>query len=174
MSNVRLVPFDEQYLDLVLSWVNSDFVRDAVGTVRPITLTQHRQWYTRLQEDASRLVMIIRDEQADAPCGVIGLSGIDTTYRNAELWIYLGTPDQQRKGIGREAVQAMLKLAFHTLGLHRVYLHVFAFNDIAHKFFAACGFRDEGTLREAAFKQGRFWDKHVMGLLESEFREIAP
>jgi RimJ/RimL family protein N-acetyltransferase len=158
----------------VLSWVNSDFVRDAVGTVRPITTAQHWRWYERLQSDQSQLVLIVRDEQAGEPVGVIGLKGIDTTYRNAELWVYLGRPESQRKGMGRQAVCNMLDFAFDTLGLHRVYVHVFDFNEAAHRFFAACGFQDEGLLREAVFKQGRFFDKRVMGVLEREFREHRP
>ena len=31
-------------------------------------------------------------------------------------------------------------------------------------------FRHEGTMRDAAFKDGRYEDVHLMGMLRSEFR----
>jgi RimJ/RimL family protein N-acetyltransferase len=63
----------------------------------------------------------------------------------------------------------MLAYAFGSLGLHRVYVHVFGFNEGAHAFFAAAGFRDEGTERDAVFRHGRFHDMWLMSMLAPEF-----
>ncbi|MGQ9554289.1 MAG: GNAT family N-acetyltransferase [Anaerolineae bacterium] len=37
-----------------------------------------------------------------------------------------------------------------------------------------CGFKQEGVLREAGYKNGRYFDILVMGILESEWRESHP
>ncbi len=168
----RIVPFEESHLPAVLAWVNDPAVRDAVGTVRPIAMAQHREWYAALQRDPRRLYLII--EEDGHAVGMIGLNGIDLQYRNAELWLYLGDESTRRKGTGRRAVRQMAELAFQTLGLNRLCAHVFHYNERALAFFKACGFVPEGRLREAAFKHGAFCDKHVLGLLAREFANTKP
>ena len=165
---IELRPFEESHLPEVLGWVNSDAVRDTIGTVRPVSMTEHRRWYERVQGDPTRLTLVIHDAESNAPRGLIGLTGIDPVYRNAEVWLYLGEAGAQRRGHGRAALLAMVGLAFDTLNLHRVYAHVFDSNEPARRFFVACGFREEGRLREAVFKKGRWVDKHVLGLLAHE------
>jgi RimJ/RimL family protein N-acetyltransferase/SAM-dependent methyltransferase len=173
MSSVVLTPLEEEHLPKVLAWINTPFVSEAVGTVRPVSMYEHRRWYERLQQDPTRLVLVIGDvESGSQPVGLVGLSNIDHVYRNAELWIYLGERTRLRRGFGRAAVYEMLDIAFGRLGLHRVYIHVFEYNDTAQGFFAACGFHPEGRLRQAAFKRGRFWDKLVMSLLAAEFESV--
>jgi UDP-4-amino-4,6-dideoxy-N-acetyl-beta-L-altrosamine N-acetyltransferase len=171
MQSVTLVPFDENHLPLVLKWVNDADLRDAIGTVRPISMTQHRAWYDNLQGDQRRLhLVVLADGQA---AGMVGLRGIDLVGRCAELWVYIGDSSMRRQGIGKTAVREMLFWAFETLGLHRVFIHVFAYNVAALRFFEAYGFRREGVLREAVFKRGRYWDKHVLSILETEHQSSA-
>ena len=168
MSTTRVVPFEESHLPTVLAWVNDPAVQDAIGTVRQISMAQHREWYAGLQRDRGRLYLIILE--GDTAVGMIGLHGIDLQYRNAELWLYLGEEAARRKGTGDRAVRHVAALAFRTLGLHRLYVHVFDYNERALRFFLSCGFVQEGRLRQAAFKRGGFCDKHILGLLATEFQ----
>ena len=167
MTVVELRPFEEDDLPRVLAWANSDFVRCAVGTVRPISMFEHRRWYERIQADTSRLTLTICSNQDDQKVGLIGLTGIDQTYRSAEIWLYLGEPQFQGKGFARGAVTNLLELAFNTLGLHRITAQVFSYNDKACRFFLACGFKEEGRLREAAFKSGSL---HACRVPHRDFR----
>ncbi len=174
MSTIVLRPLEEEHLPVVLTWVNTPFVHESVGTVRPVSMSEHRQWYQRLQRDPTKLVLVMCDTANSLrPVGLVGLTGIDLVYRNAELWLYLGERASQRRGFGRIAVTDMLEIAFGRLGLNRVYIHVFEYNETALAFFAACGFRHEGRLRQAAFKKGRYWDKLVMSMLASEFQPVG-
>ena len=171
MQSAKLIPFEETHLPIVLRWVNDSYIQDAIGTIGPVTMTQHRVWYSKLQNDQTRLALIIEDEN-DIPVGLIGLSGIDLRYRNAELWIYLGEESARGKFVGRTAVKLMCEMAFETLALHRLYVHVFDYNPIAQKFFKSCGMTEEGVLRESAFKHGVFIDKHVLSILDREFKSL--
>ena len=170
MNLVKLVPFEEQHLPTVLEWVNTPSVRDNIGTIRPVSMVEHREWYRAVQTDKSRLQLIISDSKRNAPIGMVGLASIDQSYRNAELWLYLGEASSRRKGFGRAAVAEMLKMAFGSLGLHRVYAHVFEFNEPAKRLFSSCGFTFEGTLRDAAFKGGRFVNKDLFSILATEWQ----
>ena len=64
----------------------------------------------------------------------------------------------------------MLDHAFGVLGLHRIALFVFEFNDRAIRAYRRCGFVVEGRSRESIFRDGRWWDEIAMSVLESDWR----
>lgn len=163
-----IVAFEQEHLEAVHGWVNDPALRELIGTIRPVSLFEHRRWYEAVIQDKSKLVQAILAKEGEAPVGLIGLTSIDLNYRNAELWLYVAKTSDRRQGCGRAAVHEMLRWAFGTLGLHRVFVTVFDYNETALAFFKACGFREEGRLRGAAFKRGRFVDKHILGILENE------
>lgn len=169
-SVARLAPLDRKFLPVVREWILSPETRELVGTIRPPNDVQHERWYETLQTDRTRHTCMVLDARNGRPLGICGLIDINEIYRNAELWIYLGESAKRRTGAGRSAVVDLLAFAFDTLGLHRVYVHVFGFNAAAHAFFARCGFKDEGVEREAVFKRRRFHDVWLMGILDREIR----
>ena len=67
----------------------------------------------------------------------------------------------------------MVDHAFEPLGLHRVALSVFAFNERAIRAYRRVGFVIEGRAREAIWRDGRWWDELHMSVLEPEWRRRA-
>jgi RimJ/RimL family protein N-acetyltransferase len=106
------------------------------------------------------------------PIGLVSLIGIDPVHHHAEFHILIGEPAAHGKGIGTEATKAMLRHGFMDLNLHRIFLHVLTTNHAAIHVYEKVGFRGEGTLRQAAFKNGAYHDVYVMGLLQAEWREL--
>jgi RimJ/RimL family protein N-acetyltransferase len=70
----------------------------------------------------------------------------------------------------RDTVLVLLRLAFDKVGLHRLHLHVFDFNERAISCYEKCGFRREGMLRDYWFKNGKLRDTLLMSISESEYR----
>lgn len=165
----RTLPLDDRHLDRILTWLQDQDLRDHIGTVYPISRPQHLEWYRTVTSDRSRLVMAIESDEAGGHVGMIGMNGIDLVYRSAELWIYLGDPAARGMGVAQAAFEQVVRFGFDTIGLNRIFVQVFGFNERAQRFFQACGMRHEGTLRDAVFKRGRFHDKLVYGLLAREF-----
>ena len=64
----------------------------------------------------------------------------------------------------------MLDHAFGALGLHRIALFVFEFNERAIATYRRCGFVVEGRARESIFRDGRWWDELAMSVLERDWR----
>ena len=62
----------------------------------------------------------------------------------------------------------LVEFAFRDLGLHRVWLQVFATNARALKAYEKAGFAREGRMREGVFVDGRFVDVVAMGILADE------
>ena len=64
-----------------------------------------------------------------------------------------------------------MRYAFETLNLNRVWLHAFEYNKGGLRAYEKVGFKREGVLRQDCFREGRYWDTIVMGLLREEWLE---
>jgi RimJ/RimL family protein N-acetyltransferase len=84
--------------------------------------------------------------------------------------ITMGVKDAWGHGYGTEATQLMLDHAFGSLGLHRIALTVFEFNERAIRAYRRCGFVVEGRARESIWRDGRWWDELAMSMLATEWR----
>jgi RimJ/RimL family protein N-acetyltransferase len=108
--------------------------------------------------------------EADGKCiGRCGLHGIDPNARHAELGIGIGDKDYWDRGYGRDAVRLLLGYAFRVRNLRRVWLEVHAANDRAIRSYRACGFVEEGRLREHVWLNGLYVDNVLMGVLRDEW-----
>src|SRR6185312_2261295 len=137
---------------------------------RHIGIEVDEQWFEQyLQRRGTDVRCAICAGGEREPIGVVSLTGIDPVHKRAELHIMLGDRAAHGHGIGTEATRAMLGHGFRDLNLHRIYLFVLDSNAAAQRMYEKAGFRHEGTMRDAAFKNGRYEDVHVMGLLASEF-----
>ncbi len=66
----------------------------------------------------------------------------------------------------------MLHHGFCTLGLTRIEARQLLSNQASVRLFEKCGFRVEGVLRKAVFKDGRHQDLNLMAILREEFDEL--
>jgi RimJ/RimL family protein N-acetyltransferase len=83
----------------------------------------------------------------------------------------VGDPEDRHRGYGAEAIDAILRYGFEELGLNRVGLSVFAFNEDAISTYEKLGFREEGRLRKALKRDDGFHDAILMSISQSEWRE---
>ena len=86
--------------------------------------------------------------------------------------ISLGEHDAWGQGYGTEATRLMLGLAFDSIGLHRVGLSVFSFNERAIRSYEKAGFRLEGRARDAILRDGERRDELSMAILAPEWRAL--
>ena len=89
------------------------------------------------------------------------------------MGITIGDKDFWGRGYGRAAVRLLLRYAFMLRNLRRVWREVHAENERAVRAYKACGFVEEGRLREQAWLDGRYVDMVYMGVLREEWRKGA-
>ncbi|KAF2008108.1 acyl-CoA N-acyltransferase [Amniculicola lignicola CBS 123094] len=112
--------------------------------------------------------------EAGVAIGQILLAGLSPNmkhHRSAEIGIDI-LPPYQGKGYGTEAINWVLAHAFRRVGLHRVDIRAFEWNDGAVRLYKKLGFKEEGRKREALWHEGRWWDGIDMGMLEREWWEM--
>jgi RimJ/RimL family protein N-acetyltransferase len=118
---------------------------------------------------ADSLSMAIHVRDTDRLIGTCALSQLDSDNGSALYHITIGEKDAWGHGYGTEATALMMGHAFGGLGLHRIALSVFAFNERAIRSYQSVGFVIEGRAREAIWRDGRWWDEISMSLLDSDW-----
>lgn len=103
------------------------------------------------------------------PLGILSLMNINEANASADLSVIVGSEEARRQGYGTEAIALLLDYAFGRLGLRRVGLSVFEFNEAAISTYERLGFRKQGRLRQAVNRNAVLYDALLMSLLKSEW-----
>lgn len=144
---------EEEDLDIVLHWRNSDRIRANMYTDRIITIDEHRAWFKRLKNDEHSLCMIF--EKKKHPIGVINFTQIDPVNRTCSWGFYLGEENLPR---GTGSIMGILALdyAFERLGMHKICGEAFAFNQASIRYHQKLGFVKEGRFAKHLKKYGNY------------------
>ena len=132
-----------------------------------------RQFVGQWSEDRHRAALTSRDaryyvsETGSAIDADVILRGLAEDSRSIELKrIVVAAPGQ---GLGRRILTDIIRIAFRELGAHRLFLVVFEDNSRARHLYESIGFKYEGIMREAAHRNGSWFNLHLMSILESEY-----
>lgn len=97
------------------------------------------------------------------------LHQIDQTSRTCQIGIGIGDASYRGRGFGREALQLLLGYAFQIRNMRKVWLSVVGNNEAAIRSYVACGFVEEGRLKEQAWLEGSYDDLVYMGLFQRDW-----
>ncbi|MFC4712849.1 GNAT family N-acetyltransferase [Planococcus dechangensis] len=143
------------------------------GWSHPISSEQQIEWFQRQALDTHNLRFAI-DTKEDGFIGVSTITNIDIKNRSAYHGIIIGKKNMQGHGYGRDTVMTTMKYAFEELQLHRldgdiVEHNVPSYNLFVHK----CGWKEEGRIREHAYRNNRYYDRIIVGILKNEYEELC-
>lgn len=109
--------------------------------------------------------------EIDEYLGTVSLKEIDQQNRNAEYAISLRRM-AQGKGVGYIATKEILEIAFHELGLEKVYLNVLSENQRAIRLYEKCGFIFEGEFRNHLFLREQYQNLRWYAMLRKEYQKL--
>ncbi|MGJ3240357.1 MAG: GNAT family N-acetyltransferase [Anaerolineae bacterium] len=101
--------------------------------------------------------------------GTCGFHKLSQSNRHAEIGYELHS-NYWRQGIMSEALKALIRFCFDELDLHRLYADVTEGNQASAGILLRLGFSQEGTWREAVWKETQFRDLWLFGLLRHEYQ----
>ena len=171
-GKVRLRAFREDDLKNSVAWLNNPAVTRFLLQMRPWSLVEEKAWIDRVMrnEDPTAVNFVVETTDGEY-VGSTGLMHIDRRNRSAEAGIVIGRPEEWGRGLGTDAMKALLRHGFEELNLHRVALRVYTFNERAIRSYQKLGFTEEGRLRQAVFRHGAWHDVILMSILQPEFFE---
>jgi RimJ/RimL family protein N-acetyltransferase len=134
----------------------------------PVKTTQLVQFVQSLEGNQTILVLGIYDKRSKEHVGNVSLQKIDWINRSAEFAILLGERESWGKGFGLEACKLMIKHAFDSLNLNRVYCATFESNKGMINIALKSGMKREGIRVNAVFKNGIYLDVVEFGILKDK------
>jgi RimJ/RimL family protein N-acetyltransferase len=134
-----------------------------------MTFAGEEEFIRKVNANENDVLLGIVLPENDRLIGTTGLHRLDVRNRHACFGITIGEQDARGKGHGTEATRLIVRHALETLNLNRVWLQVYEYNTRGIRTYEKVGFRIEGRLRQDTFRDGRYWDTLVMGILREEW-----
>ncbi|MDD2608887.1 MAG: GNAT family protein [Giesbergeria sp.] len=108
--------------------------------------------------------------------GVIGTANIvniDWKNKNAFHGMMIGKKNLRGKGYALDALFSIMRYAFMDLGLHRLDGDMIEYNTRSIEFYIKKGgWKHEGIRKNWFYRDGRFYDKVIVGVEQNDYIEI--
>lgn len=171
-GSVFLRAAEREDIPRFVSWLNDYETSRTLALRAPLSIPLEERWFEHMVErqgtDSYHFVACLAAD--GRPIGTIGLVELDLLNGSAGLGISIGAAADRGKGHGTDMLRALLGWAFGFLRLERIWLDVYAMNPGAMRVYERVGFKPEGVLRHAVFREGRYLDVHRMAILAEEWR----
>ncbi len=167
----RLRRIGTRDLEMVRQWRMMPEVTRYMFSDPVITPEEQLAWYERISRSRREVVWIIELTDGELPVGVLSLADIDRIHSRCSWAYYLASPAARGKGLGKLLECNLCDHVFLTMGLHRLWCEVLAFNDRVVKLHERFGSRVEGLLRQHIRKGNEVHDVVRMAILRHEWLE---
>jgi len=171
-NRIRLRAAERGDLEKFVEWVNDPEVTRGLTLFLPMSSIDEEKWFeTAMQKPQVEkpLVIDIKDGDEWRVIGNSGFFDFDWIARSAEVGIMIGDKSVWNQGYGTETMRLLLRHAFQTLNLHRVFLRVHSDNVYAIRTYEKVGFVHEGRLRQVVYRDGEYHDLLMMSILHTEW-----
>jgi UDP-4-amino-4,6-dideoxy-N-acetyl-beta-L-altrosamine N-acetyltransferase len=143
------------------TWVN-------LTDIEPIDSESQHRWFQSLAGHPDRLYFVACDDEHDF-LGITRMDEIDRANRSIRVGCDI-VPEMRGQGYGSKVFAAVPKYSFDYMNMHRVWLAVLDYNQVGINLYKKHGFQEEGSYRDAIFRNGHYHDYTIMSLLEEEYR----
>lgn len=171
-SEVRLRAVEKRDMEFLRGMLNDpEIEKSVVGWSFPVSETRQEAWYEKNCGDERNQRFIIEDSVRSA-VGLITLMNIDWKNRKADTGIKL-IGSSRGRGLGRDAMLAVMRYAFEELQLHRLDCCWLEDNAASRALHVNYGWKIEGVRKDAVFKGGTYKNLVMAGVLKSDYEELA-
>lgn len=125
-------------------------------------------WQSHQAAQKDNYSFIIENKQGE-PIGSCHTMWMNMKNGFTYIAIFIGHPECRSKGYGTEAMKLLLNFLFNEVGLRKVKLNVFGFNQRAIRCYEKCGFKVEGINRQELYRFGRYNDNYAMAVTREDF-----
>lgn len=174
---IILQPFTEADFPQLITWIDNErLLKEWSGALFSFPLTTDTlRWYIQDANDPARSDVFVYkavDTSTGDTVGHISLGSISRHNKAGRITrVLVGNTAARGRGYCQAMMRAIAAIGFEELGLHRISLGVYDFNQAAIRCYRRCGFHHEGTLRDVVRYHDEYWSLVEMSMLEHEWRQ---
>ena len=172
---VTLRAIEPSDLEFLRSMMNDkDISETVIGLSFPVSSTMQQRWYQSSLEDQNNYKFIIETEK-DGVVGLVSMGNINWIDRVVHsTGIKVDSKRITESGIALDAMTTMFKFIFYQLNLNRIEGTVLVENIKANALNKLLGYTIEGTLRQAVYRDGKYYDVYFLSMLKEDFEKRNP
>jgi RimJ/RimL family protein N-acetyltransferase len=168
-NNYSIRSFEDNDAESIVKHANnkdvSKYMRDSFPY--PYTKENAVQWIDFVRKNYPKLCFAIADK-IELIGGIGAMPQTDVHRFSAEVGFWLGQ-SHWNKGIITKALPVFCNYLFTNFDFNRLTANVFEGNEASRKVLEKNGFVLEGTQRKNVFKENKFVDHYIYGLLKEDF-----
>jgi [ribosomal protein S5]-alanine N-acetyltransferase len=169
IDNIKIREFQLADIKSLVKYANnfkvSKYMRDSFPF--PYTETNAINWIEFAKVNSSTLSYAIANE-AELIGGIGAFPQSDVHRFSAEVGFWIGEPFWNQ-GIISKSLKEFCKYLFSNYEFNRLFANVFEGNHASKRVLEKAGFVLEGTHRKSVFKESKFVDHYIYGLLKEDF-----
>lgn len=169
-EEISMRPVEARDLEKIRNLRNEQSTWQYLSDASLVSESMQLRWFDNLTRTLDERYYTIEKTKDRVFLGVIRTDQIDLKNRSIRVGCDI-IPSERGKGYGTMAFHMILKYFFIYNSYHRLWLCVLDNNEIAKKLYKNVGFKEEGRLREAIWREGKWHDYIVMSILEEEYKE---
>lgn len=172
VSSVYFRSLEESDSEYIYTWMNDDELKQlSVGLNRRISKEEAKEWViTRSKHNPYQVWWAICSIETDEIIGYASLTNIHYINSVAETGsILIGNPDYNDGFAWIETVKFMFEYAFERLNLNRLHGVSLVGHPMSNRIGDLMFMAKEGILRQAVFKNGRYYDLLCNAILRDEY-----
>ncbi|OGD86898.1 hypothetical protein A2164_01015 [Candidatus Curtissbacteria bacterium RBG_13_35_7] len=166
LNGYSLRPIEEKDLEWIRKLRNDESTWSQLGTFKFIYEVTQKNWFKDLKKRDDSEYLVFCNSKSNL--GLVRLTEIDRGNRSMCVGgdIIL---EKRGKGLSKIMYRLIFKVGFDLLGMNRLWLNVLETNKKAIYIYKKNGFRGEGILREAIYRNGKFYNYFLMSILAKEY-----
>ena len=157
LENVRKLHNDSE----TLKWLSDTHI---------VSQDEQILWFQKIQSSSHIRRYVVELLESKELVGVFRLDNIDVENKSAYVGLDIAV-DYRRRGFALETYSAMNLYLFDNFKFNRLSLTTLANNYAAISLYKKLGYRKEGVMREAFYKNGKFIDGFFYSMLRSDLGE---
>ncbi|WP_133273477.1 GNAT family N-acetyltransferase [Hymenobacter radiodurans] len=173
---IKLEYFTPADFKQLIQWIdNEQLLKEWSGSLFSFPLTKASlTWYIEGANDLTdpdAFIYKAIDTDTGETVGHISLGSFSETNKAARITrVLIGNTAARGRGYCQGMVKAVLRIGFEELGLHRISLGVYDFNEAAIGCYKKAGLKTEGIMRDVVRYKDGYWSLVEMAMLEDEWR----
>lgn len=167
-ENINLRALEPEDLEFLFSTENNQAFWGVSGTQLPYSKYILKKYIKNSHQDIyeAKQYRFVICTKIDIPIGIIDLFDFNPQHKRVGVGILL-LPKYQRKGLGSEALKAIIDYAFTYLDIHQIFANVTSNNLNSISLFEKFKFQKSGIRKDWIYSDNTFKDEILYQLIKN-------